>query len=111
MQETVVQIEMIVEKHDIEKKTLRFLICFNRYHDLIFNKSSCKISNCLNVGNIILLSGLSNEEKICEFQKHCRNYYQNFLCFHFYLKGLAVLVKEKEDEKNGDNKENDPTRI
>ena len=111
MQETAVQIEIIIEKHETKKKKkiLRFLICLNDYHDLICNKSSCKISD--NVGNIILLSGLSKEEKISEFQKHCRDYYQTFLWLHFYLKGLAVLVKEKEEEKNGDNKENDPTRI
>ena len=83
---------------------LIYLICSNHYHDLICNKSSCKISDYLNVANIILLSGLSKEEKISEFQKYCRNYYQNFLCLHFYLKGFPVLAKEKEEEKNGDNK-------
>ena len=56
----------------------RFLICSKYYHDLICNKSSCKISDFLNVGNIILLSELSEEEKTFEIQKHCRNYYQNF---------------------------------
>ena len=113
MQETAFEIEMIIEKHETKKKKkiLRFLICSNHCHDLICNKSSCEISDIFNVGNIILLSGLSKEEKISEFQKHCRDYYQTFLWLHFYLKGLAVLVKEKEEEKNGDNKENDPARI
>ena len=103
MQETEVQIETITEKHVTEKRIIRVLICSNHYYDLICNKSSCKICDFLIVGNIILLSGLSKEEKISEFQKHCRNYYQNFLWLHFYLKGRTVLVKEKE-EKNGDNK-------
>ena len=54
--------------------------------------------------DIILLSDLTKEIKISEFQSHCRKYYQNFLWLHYYLKDLAVLVKEKEEEKNGDNK-------
>ena len=75
MQETEVQVETITEKHVTEKRIIRFLICSNHYHDLICNKSSCKICDFLSVGNIILLSGLSKEVKISEFQKHCRNYY------------------------------------
>ena len=67
MQDSV-QIETTIEKHDTEKKILRFLIYLNHYHDLICNKSSCKTSDFLNVGNIILLSGLSKVEKIPEFQ-------------------------------------------
>ena len=53
--------------------------------------------------NIILLSDLTKEIKISEFQNHCRKYYQNFLWLHYHLKDLAVLVKEKEEEKNGNN--------
>ena len=44
-------------------------------------------------------SDLTEESKISEFQNHCRKYYQNFLWLHYYLKGLKVLVKEKEEKK------------
>ena len=82
---------MITEKHDTEKKILIFFICSNYYHDLISNKSSCKISDFLNVGNIILLSVLSKEEKISEFQKHCRNYYQFFFMVALLSRGSCCF--------------------
>ena len=80
-----------------KKKKLRFLICSNHFNDKICVKSSCEISDFLPICNIILLSDLTKESKISEFQNHCRKYYQNSLWLDYYLKGPAVLVKGKED--------------
>ena len=85
--------------NDIEKKKLRSLICSNHFHNKICVKSSSKSSDFLAICNIILLSDLTKESKNSEFQNHSRKYYQTFLWLHYYLKGLAVLVKEKDKEK------------
>ena len=83
----------------LKKKKLRSLICSNHFHNKICVKSSSKRSDFLAICNIILLSDLTKESKNSEFQNHSRKYYQKFLWLHYYLKGLAVLVKEKDKEK------------
>ena len=97
--ETAVEIERIIELHDNEKTILRFLICSMYYHGLICVKSDCKINHFLGIVNNILLSQLPPEEKIQDFQKYFRIYYVDFIKLHFYLKKLASLEKEKEENK------------
>ena len=79
------QLECMILK---KKKKLRFLICSNHFNDKICVKSSCEISDFLAICNIILLSDLTKESKISEFQNHCRKYYQNSLWLDYYLKVL-----------------------
>ena len=83
----------------------------NALSRLNFFKKNCKIDYFLDVvDSIMLLSNLSPDEKVQEFQRNYRIYGNEFIWFDSFLKKLVGSVKE-EDKENGSNQKNVQKRI
>ena len=97
--ETAVAIEWIIERHDNEKIILKFLICLNHFHRIIYRKPCCKVGIFLSIVSDKLAGLESSAEKVQHFQKYCRIHYKEFVNMYPFLRSVAKKTKTKNEIK------------
>ena len=94
--ETAVEIEKIIELHSTEKIITRFCVLCKHFHVNLCSRDSCCTCKFVNeFVTFLLWSDSSAEEKVLNFQKHCRLNQKEFYDLHSLLKSLA-----EEERKN-----------
>ena len=78
---------------------MKFLICLNHFHRIIYRKPCCKVGIFLSIVSDKLAGLESSAEKVQHFQKYCRIHYKEFVNMYPFLRSVAKKTKTKNGIK------------